>query len=63
MKQWTPKQIKALRKRLKLSQEAFGNLIGVTRTYVNLMERGVKIPSLTLKVLFSCLEKNKRKGK
>ena len=62
IKKWSPKDIKALRKRLKLSQEAFGDLIGVTRTYVNLMEGGVKEPSKTLKVLFSCLKKNKGKG-
>ena len=60
MKQWSPEQIKTLRKRLKLSQEAFGDLIGVTRTYVNLMEGGIKEPSKTLKVLFSCMEKLKK---
>lgn len=62
MKQWEPKDITALRNRLKLTQEAFGDLIGVTRTYVNLMEKGVKEPSKTLKVLFSCLDKETKQG-
>ncbi len=62
MKQWSPEQIKTLRMKLKLTQEAFSDLVGVTRTYVNLMEGGVKEPSKTLKVLFSCLEEKLKKG-
>lgn len=57
MKTWTPKDIKKLRLKLKMSQKAFAELLGITNVYANYLEKGVKIPSLTLKVLFSCLEK------
>lgn len=63
MKQWKPKDIKALRKKLKLSQQVFGDLVGVTRTYVNLMERGVKTPSKSLRLLLDCVEGKLKKKK
>jgi DNA-binding XRE family transcriptional regulator len=62
---WTPEEIKKLRARLTLTQEAFGSLIGVTRIYVNYLEKGVKTPSKTLCILLDCISKKrerKRKG-
>lgn len=65
MKSWTPQEIKALRERYSLSQAALGRLLGVTGNYVYLMEKGVRRPSKTLKLLLDCvkerLEKKKRK--
>jgi DNA-binding transcriptional regulator YiaG len=63
MNEWTPKDIRTLRIRLKLSQERFGELLGVTRVYVNYLEKGVKTPSTTLKLLLNYVEKDfKGKG-
>jgi len=40
-----------------LSQEAFAEAVGVTRVYVNYLEKGVKTPSKMLCILLTCLEK------
>jgi DNA-binding transcriptional regulator YiaG len=64
MKNWTPKDIKSLRKQNKLSQYAFGNLLGVSGNYIHLLEKGVKTPSKTLRLLLDCIEKQfKEKGR
>jgi len=64
MKEWTPKKIEELRQILNLSQTAFGDLLGITRIYVYYLEKGVKKPSKTLRLLLDCVEaKLKRKGK
>jgi transcriptional regulator with XRE-family HTH domain len=39
-----------LRRSLKLTQQAFGALVGVTKEYVNMLEKGVRTPSKTLKL-------------
>lgn len=57
MKNWTPKEIKTLREKHDLSQPAFGELLGVTGNYIYLMEKGVKIPSKSLRLLLDCLKK------
>jgi DNA-binding XRE family transcriptional regulator len=57
MDTWTPEKIKELRARLNLTQEAFGHLAGITRIYVNYLEKGVKRPSKTLCILFDCISK------
>jgi DNA-binding transcriptional regulator YiaG len=62
MKEWTPKKIKGLRQRLNLSQTAFGELLGITRIHVYYIEKGVKTPSKTLRLLLDCVEKEKGKG-
>lgn len=49
--EWTPDKIKELRKSLKLSQENFGTLVGVSRDYVIKLEKGVRKPSKTLGIL------------
>jgi len=56
--EWTPKRIKELRQSLKLSQQAFGRLVGVTREYVNYLEKGVRKPSKTLCILMGILPDN-----
>lgn len=65
MKNWTPEEIKAFRKRLNLYQKDFAEVIGVTRRYVIYLERGARQPNRTLKILLSILEdqeNTKRKG-
>jgi DNA-binding XRE family transcriptional regulator len=55
-KQWSPIEIKEFRKRLKFRQVDFAELVGVTRMYVVLLEKGVRNPSKTLKILLSMME-------
>jgi len=64
-KQWTPEEIREFRKRLKLHQKDFAELIGVTRLYIIYLEKGVRNPSKTLKILLTLLEQQenlKEKG-
>jgi len=66
MKNWTPEEINELRGKYNLSQPAFGNLLGVSGNYIYLLEKGVKKPSRTLKLLLDCVERQlseKEKGK
>ncbi len=57
MKNWTSKEIKTLRKKHDLSQPAMGNLLGVSGNYIYLLEKGVKKPSKTLRLLLDCIER------
>jgi len=54
---WTPEEIKDLRTRLVLSRRATGELLGVSGTYIYLLEKGVKTPSKTLNLLLGYVEK------
>ena len=63
MREWTPEEIKNLRKRLKAPQWRFAELLGVTRVYVNYLEKGVKTPSMTLKLLLNYVERDLRNKK
>lgn len=66
MKNWSPEEINNLRGKYKLSQPAFGNLLGVSGNYIYLLEKGVKTPSRTLRLLLNCVERQstrKRKEK
>jgi len=56
MKNWTPEDIKEFRKRLSLYQKEFAQLIGVTERYVIYLEKGLRQPSMTLKILLDILE-------
>jgi len=56
MTDWNPQQIKKLRDRLWLSQEAVGERIGVTRNYVYYLEKGVRQPSKTLQLLLDYID-------
>lgn len=60
MDTWTPDAIKTLRKGLKKSQNAFGERIGVSGNYVYLLEKGVKKPSKTLKILLDFIEERRK---
>ncbi len=62
MQSWKPEKIKKLRERSKLSQRAFGELLGVTRMHIYYIERGEKRPSKTLKLLLDCVEEKLKKG-
>jgi DNA-binding XRE family transcriptional regulator len=57
MKNWTPEEIKKFRKRLSLYQKDFAEMIGVIERYVIYLEKGVRQPSMTLKILLSMMEK------
>lgn len=61
MKNWTPKDIKMLRKKYKLSQPAFGRLAGVSGNYIYLLEKEVRTPSKTLRLLLDCIERQLNK--
>jgi len=62
MKKWTSEQIKTLRENYMLSQIKLGELLGVTTNYIYLLEKGVKVPSKTLKLLLDCVEEKLKKG-
>jgi len=57
MKAWLPEEIEVLRKSRKLSRRAFSELLGITGNYVYLIEKGVKTPSDTLRLLLDCVER------
>jgi len=63
MREWTPEEIKRLKQKLKLSQKAFSNLLGVTRQYIYYLERGERLPNKTLKLLLDCVEERTKKTK
>ena len=42
------RRVQALRREKGLSQEAFADLVGLHRTYVSGVERGVRNPTLTV---------------
>jgi DNA-binding transcriptional regulator YiaG len=56
MNAWLPDDIKTLRKALGLSQAAFAERIGVSRNYVYLLEKEVKRPSKTLRILLDMIQ-------
>jgi len=56
MDTWTPERIKELRTGMKLTQESFAQIVGVTRVYVNYLEKGVRTPNKTLCILLTCME-------
>jgi DNA-binding transcriptional regulator YiaG len=61
MKYWKPQDISAFRSWLELSRQSFGELLGVSRIHIYYIEKGVKEPSKTLKLLLNYVEKEKRK--
>ena len=63
MKAWNPIEIRRLRKSLDLYQRELAELLGVTREYIILLEKGVKTPSKTLKLLLDCVEERTKKTK
>jgi DNA-binding transcriptional regulator YiaG len=64
MEAWESEDVKALRKSHNLSRRAFSELLGVTGNYVYLLEKGVKTPSNTLRLLLDCVTQQlNEKGK
>lgn len=61
MKAWTPEEIRGFRKRLNLYQKDYALLLGVTGRYIIYLEKGVKTPSKTLKLLLDYIEKEKER--
>jgi transcriptional regulator with XRE-family HTH domain len=63
MKKWNPESIKELRKKMKLSQKAFGEMLGISRNYIYYLESGLKESGKTLCLLLDCIERElKTKG-
>jgi DNA-binding transcriptional regulator YiaG len=62
MKEWKKEEIREFRKALRLSQEKFAKLLGVSRVYVMMLETGKRKPSSVLKKLLDCLEEKQRKN-
>ncbi|MHC4307274.1 MAG: helix-turn-helix transcriptional regulator [Planctomycetota bacterium] len=62
MIKWTPRRIKGLRRKYRISQIAFADMMGVTRIYIYYLERGDRKPSKTLSLLLDCAEENLMKG-
>jgi DNA-binding transcriptional regulator YiaG len=60
MSTWTGKKIKALRRRLGVTQKDFGERLGITTNYVYLLESEQKTPGTTLQLLLDCVKKNIR---
>jgi transcriptional regulator with XRE-family HTH domain len=63
MREWTSKDLKALRKKYKLSQKALSDLIGVTEQYVYYLERGMRNTSKPLKLLLDYVEEKLKKAR
>ena len=61
MNAWTPERIRQLRDALKHTQRVFAEKIGVTREYVNYLEKGVRSPSKTMCILLDCMETKMKK--
>ena len=61
MDKWAPEKIKDLRKEINLTQKDFGDRIGVTREYVNKLEKGARRPGKTMRILLDCIEQKRRK--
>ena len=55
-------RIKGLRRKHRISQIAFADILGVTRIYIYYLERGDKTPSKTLSLLLDCVEAKLKKG-
>jgi DNA-binding transcriptional regulator YiaG len=62
MKNWTPKEIIKLKSKYGLSQKKLSDLLGVTRIHIYYLEKGVREPSKTLKLLLDCVEEKLKKG-
>jgi DNA-binding transcriptional regulator YiaG len=58
MRDWTPEEIMELRKTYKLSKAKLAELTGVSKNYIYYLEKGVKRPSKTLKLVLGYVEKD-----
>lgn len=57
MKEWTPAEIRELRKGHNLYQKDLALLLGVTDQHIYYLERGVRESSKTLRLLLDCVER------
>lgn len=57
-KEWTKRQIKALRKKYRISRHVLGQLLGVTENCVYMWETGERYPSWTANILLSYVERD-----
>jgi transcriptional regulator with XRE-family HTH domain len=62
MKKWTAQDIKAFRKKYSLTQRQLADLLGVIENYVYFLERGIRTPSKTLRLLLGYVEETLKKG-
>ncbi len=53
MHKWTADEIQGFRKSVGLTQAQLAERLGVSPNYVYLMEKGVKVPSKTLRILLT----------
>jgi len=61
VKNWTPGEIKTFKNTYGLSQKRLSDLLGVSRTHVYYLEKGVRGPSRTLKLLLGYIEEKLEK--
>jgi len=61
MKNWTPTEIKQLRKLLKMTQREFSETVGATQVYISYLEGGMKRPGRILKKLLDCIERESKR--
>ncbi len=55
------KELRQIRSRFGMTQEAFGEIIGVTKGYVGQLEREFKPITVTMEKLVRLLEKERRR--
>lgn len=60
MRDWTPEEIRELRKTYKLSKAKLAELTGVSKNYIYYLEKGVKTPGKTLKLVLGYVENDLR---
>lgn len=61
---WSKEEIRNFRKEHGLTQQALGDLLGVSQNYIFILESGLKKPGKTLMLLLDCVrEKLIQKGK
>lgn len=58
MQDWPPQEIEVFRKSFRLSRRALGDLLGVSGNYIYLLEKGVKTPSKTIRILLDYVQKD-----
>ncbi|HPR64848.1 MAG TPA: helix-turn-helix transcriptional regulator [Thermoanaerobaculia bacterium] len=61
MQEWTSGEIREFRNHLQMTRARFGEMIGVSTNYVYMLEKGLRIPSKTLRILLDHLKKSKEK--
>lgn len=55
-------RLKEIRKAMGMTQKEFGELLGVTKTYIYMLETGRKRPSKLFEKFLDCIEEKYLKG-